>query len=363
MFLAFCLLLGNLLGDWFPVTQSPQPATPRQQFEARTVYNEGLKSAQQKDYATALRLFEKAVALDPAFPEAHFLLGVILYDQGKWKSASDSMTTAIRLRPDWLPPYLNKIEIDLARGKSKEAEPIALRAVQVNPKSPEAHYWLGVVHDRLDRDEEALKSLELALQLRPQYAEALTKIGQLHDFKKREQEAIAAYQQAIAANPKLGEPHDYLGRLYIRQKQFALARAEVNALTDLQDPNAKLVEQTLLKAERLDKAERALATRPNDPLILTEMGMALLDQDPWRMDDRAYRARELFTKSLRFKPNYAQAHFGLGLCAVELKEFPIAEREQAILQKLNKSLASQLKDKIADGSIHGRMPSIRATEK
>lgn len=363
MFLTICLLIGNLFAGWSVAVQSPQPVTPRQQFEARTVYNEGLKSAQQKDYATALQLFEKAVALDPAFPEAHFLLGVMLYDQGKWKSASDSMTTAIRLRPDWLPPYLNKIEIDLMRGKSKEAEPTALQAVQVNPKSPEAHYWLGVVHDRLDREEEALKSFELALQLRPQYAEAFTKIGQLHDFKKREQEAIVAYQHAIAANPKLGEPHDYLGRLYIRQKKFALAQAEVKALTALQDPNAKLVEQTLLSAVRLDKAERALAQRPNDPMTLTEMGLALLDLDPWRKDEQVHHARELFTKSLRFKPNYPQTHYGLGLCAVELKEFPIAEREHAILQKLNKSLASQLKEKIEDGSIHGRMPSIRVTEK
>ncbi|MBS1812384.1 MAG: tetratricopeptide repeat protein [Acidobacteria bacterium] len=345
------LILFSLLPN-----QNPQ-TTPRQQREAQIAYYDGIKYLQAHEYEKALPALQQAITLYPDFAEAHLALGVIYYVQFKYKSASESFAETIRLRPNGLPPYLLKAEVDIGRGQAGQAEATAAQAIQVNPKSAEAHYWLGYARDTLGKTDEALKSYDLAITLNPKYAAAYNRKGMVASIQGRAAEAIALYKQAIEADGKYGDAHLNLCRIYIKQREFDLARTEVQSLTTIEDPNAKFVSHELQLAEKKDKAERALKVNPKNPQALCDLGMAIMEIDPFIKNDRFERATALFQQALRLSPKHAEAHFGLGLCYVERNETALAQKEYAILKRLNREMAMKLSQRIQEG--RSRLPAIK----
>ncbi len=352
MFLTICFLF---LSNFAPrAIAAPDQAgqsdvatsTTRQRANARTFFYQGQNSFQLKRYDEALLFFQQAAKLDPELAEAHFSIGAVFYAQFKYKSASESFAEAIRLRPNWMPAYFLKAEVDIGRSQSQQAKETALKAIQAQPNSAEAHYWLG---KSIGSSQEALQHYEQAIRLNPRYAPAHSQKGLVYNLQGRDQEAVASYQRAIELDPQYVEAHDYLGRLYIKLKKYSLARVEIQILTELKDPNARHIEKQLQRAEKLAAAEEAIKLRPNDPKAIFNLGMAVMDDDPWRGDEHLLRARDLFQKAIRMGPKYVESHWGLGLCYIALRDMKAAQQEYAILQRLNKKLAAKLSQKIQSG--------------
>lgn len=67
--------------------------------EAKRLYREGVKYAVAGLYAQAVQIFQQVVKLDPQFADAHFSLGHVYYDMGRWQSAIDSFQRALELNP------------------------------------------------------------------------------------------------------------------------------------------------------------------------------------------------------------------------------------------------------------------------
>jgi tetratricopeptide (TPR) repeat protein len=115
----------------------------------------------------ALAAYEKAVALNPRYPEAHGNLGNVLRETGNLTGAVSAYEQALKL----------------------------------NPSQADIHNNLGVAKKELGQPQEAITCYRNALALKPTHAEAynnlglaLMEVGSLHD-------AVAAFQQALALLP------------------------------------------------------------------------------------------------------------------------------------------------------------------
>jgi TolB-like protein/cytochrome c-type biogenesis protein CcmH/NrfG len=166
------------------------------------------------DYAIALQLLEKAIAIDPNYGQALAVL---------------STTHTFSAYNGW-----GEIAASVP-----VAERAALQAVRADSEDPWAHHALGCVHVLLRRFDEAIAEFELALSLNPSFALALSVYGLALAFSGRWEEAGVATAKALRLSPRdpfaaiyngIAAYAQFVGRNY--EEAMRLAGASIRLRTD-----------------------------------------------------------------------------------------------------------------------------------
>jgi TolB-like protein/Flp pilus assembly protein TadD len=163
----------------------PTQAVAQTSPEARDAYLRGRHLIVQRSPVAiedAAREFRTAIALDPEYAPAHAELAVatLLLTRRMYGGASES--EALRI-----------------------AEPIAARAMQLDPDLPEAHLSAGLVEMIRGRHEASLPYLRRAIQLSPSHALAYSWLGSAYDRLGRYREYFETTKTALALDP-LSQP-------------------------------------------------------------------------------------------------------------------------------------------------------------
>jgi tetratricopeptide (TPR) repeat protein len=147
------------------------------------------------DFAPALQALLVAIRLENRLWRAHYYVGRILCDLGDAQAAAVQLSEAIALHA-WEPaPYVALGDLYRRWGYRDQALAIATLGTATLPGSAEVWYSLGMV--RLDRGEHA--------------------------------EAIRAFSHALDVKPDLTVAWFQRGRAYLRSKDFAHARRDLQA--------------------------------------------------------------------------------------------------------------------------------------
>jgi tetratricopeptide (TPR) repeat protein len=100
-------------------------------------------------------------------------------------------------------------------------------AAQLEPKSPEIHYYLGRVYYTRQLFSFALKEFQTAIQLDPAYMKAYNNLGLVMETLGKNDEAVQDYTTAAQMNEaqhlNSPLPFEYLSAHYNRQRQPDLA--------------------------------------------------------------------------------------------------------------------------------------------
>jgi Flp pilus assembly protein TadD len=135
--------------------QSP-PATedPRQMDDAaRKAYmatlREAKDAADHKHYADALAKLDKLIGERPREPQARFMKGLVLTDEGKTDEAIDVFRALLADYPELPEPRNNLAVLYAKKGEYALARDELERAVQAAPDYAVAHENLGDVYARL----------------------------------------------------------------------------------------------------------------------------------------------------------------------------------------------------------------------
>ena len=126
-------------------------------YEAQEAHAKG-------DLKLALRLYDKALAANPEFPEAEFQRGTIFLDWGKTSDAEKAFRRAVELRRDWTLPMAQLGALLVKRGKYVEAEEILNKAIRIDGMSFPAYVALTELKIVTNASEVELKSLLGKLQ-------------------------------------------------------------------------------------------------------------------------------------------------------------------------------------------------------
>jgi len=162
--------------------------------------------------AESIPLLERAIALQPAYPEALLNLGNALQSDGRSEEAIRAFRQAIALNPA-LPEAHTGLGVALqARGQLDDAIGHHREALALRPAYPVAWSNLGVaLRAQGDCLQEAIQAFREALRLKPEYPEALSNLGIALLTNGQREEALASQRQAIAINPNLPQLHLNLG--------------------------------------------------------------------------------------------------------------------------------------------------------
>ena len=168
-----------------------QPKAEGDEFPRLTTIARGL--LENGDAAKSVETLQRALALNPAHPDAHLNLAVA----------------------------------SLAANQPSNVLVHAGEVIQQNPNSAAAHYVLGCAWLRLGQFEKALQSLQQASDLDPNVAAVSFQLGVAHQALNHVEDAIAAYQGAIALEPDHLAAHYRLGQVLLRAGQKDEANAEM----------------------------------------------------------------------------------------------------------------------------------------
>lgn len=131
----------------------------------RAVYNLGVAYAECGQHNKAIFMYNMAIALDPSFAEAHNNLAVIMRQLGNLDAAVKACEAALQIRPSF-PQCLNNLAtIYTAQGRALEALHLLQAALLAWPAYAEAHNNLGVLQRDMGSIPEALISYDNCLKL------------------------------------------------------------------------------------------------------------------------------------------------------------------------------------------------------
>jgi spermidine synthase len=109
---------------------------------AASWYFAGSEAFLRGDFAAALPLVRRAIALDPSYADAYNLLAAILATEGDIGAGRDAFRTSLRLDPRDAVTYVNLAQLELAAGQRDVAADLFSEALSLDPGSAPAREGL-----------------------------------------------------------------------------------------------------------------------------------------------------------------------------------------------------------------------------
>ena len=161
-------LFSEKIKDLVGMTESPvkneKEEIKRETILSNRFYHYSLQTYKKGLSEQALSPLKKSLAINPDFPWAHNLMGIILWEGGDYQAAADEFMLALKLDQNNGAAHFNYGLLLYEHEKYKEAEEHLKRALAINNAYAEAHYVLGHLYKDMKRTGEALGELKTALE-------------------------------------------------------------------------------------------------------------------------------------------------------------------------------------------------------
>ncbi len=229
------------------LTDAEQYQVERKPTDNLEAYEAYLKAEQRyHSYAynllgPAMGSYQKAIALDPNFAEAH--------------------AGYARLAIDYLSGFETYRFVDADEARRRAYDSVT-RALALNPDLSRAHSVLGLLHMVDENYDEAVVSARKAVSIDPNSAQAFTDLALVLIYAGRASEAVPAMETALRLEPN--PPHYYLyvwGRVLFMNGRYEQALAVLGKVREEQGRyyvgGVRLfLAMTLAELGRLDEARR-----------------------------------------------------------------------------------------------------------
>jgi tetratricopeptide (TPR) repeat protein len=182
---------------------------------------------QQGMTAQARGEVEKALQIQPVFPEASYVLGLIQLDQNDFQGALASADRALGQNP-FLTEAHNLKGLALAKmGNLDEAlrEFEIVKADASFPTPEVAHFNIGKVFWERQACGEAVLHFRRALEINPQFWRAWYLLGDCQEMLGQKEQARQSYSKALEIAPSETGPAYRLGFTCFQLGDFACARS------------------------------------------------------------------------------------------------------------------------------------------
>jgi tetratricopeptide (TPR) repeat protein len=224
---------------------------------------EGQNAAIRNDWASAALNFDRAVALDSTFAQAHYALYQTRLLAGDAQGSTPALDAAMRhlYRMPERTQFIVKADHYFMRQDMDKAFAVVNMMVDLYPDDLQGHgmraQFQGMRNDR----EGAIETLRRILELDPQQHEVLLRIGALQNELGRFDDAIATFEAYAAAFPNDAVAWLRVARAQKRVGELVRAREVVDRALVLEPTHVEAtLERAILHrdAGELEKADRLL---------------------------------------------------------------------------------------------------------
>jgi DNA-binding winged helix-turn-helix (wHTH) protein/TolB-like protein/Tfp pilus assembly protein PilF len=233
--------LARALGAEPPTTALPRPTESLEAFHlyAAGLYN--LNPRNQAGVTKAIQDFEAALRADPEYVRAWSALANTLVVQGVfgmqppravYPRAREAALKAMELDPRSAEAHhaLGHVLMQYERSYL-EADEHYRTSVELNGNDANAYMRLAINHAHLGRLEDALAEMRHARDLEPTTLVFSTNVGMLHYYARNYEEAIVELRRVIELQPDSDHAHRILGRVLLQQGDIAGALEQFSSRT------------------------------------------------------------------------------------------------------------------------------------
>lgn len=160
----------------------------------------------------------------PEHPEAQYLRGVFLQEEGRFGEAVEAYERAIALDETFGRAYTALSSVYERTGQLDAALASIRQAVRYQPEADNAYFSLGNILYRKERSREAIRAYEKALELNPRHSRAWNNLAAVHITEGEYEEAIDALERTLELEPGNFNAYKNLGLSYYNTGQPERAR-------------------------------------------------------------------------------------------------------------------------------------------
>ncbi|HEX7515747.1 MAG TPA: tetratricopeptide repeat protein [Chthoniobacterales bacterium] len=164
-------------------------------------------------------LWTHALAVTSDNLVAHYNLGHVLGQQGRYDEAAQHFTEALRIEPDFFDALINMGFTLYDQGKPAEAISYYHRALEIEPASAKAHMQLALALVKLEKGDEALQQFYKAQELAPNDPDIRANLGLMLARQGKLSEATVQLTEALRLKPDSAEAHNNLGLVLLMAGQ------------------------------------------------------------------------------------------------------------------------------------------------
>jgi adenylate cyclase len=189
-------------------------------------------SSSGRDLKRAEELVSQALAVSPRNPFAHFAKGHLLRAQGRHTEAIPEYETALASDHNWVVALAHIARCKTVVGPLEEAIPLVEQAIRLSPRDRDTglwYFWIGQVHLLQSRIDEAILWFERARSVN----------SKLPSFHLHLASAYALKGDTERAGSELAEARNLQGKgsyssivRFLRDSQIRGARPEIRALSE-----------------------------------------------------------------------------------------------------------------------------------
>jgi predicted Zn-dependent protease len=314
----------------------------------------------ENDVRKAETLLSEIIRAKPQSAEAHHLLGVIRFAEGRHSEAEQSLKKSVELNPKLVPAYLTLGDIYAAKGDRQALAQILERGLKENPAHPflqqaaavsaaeagdlqaalrylkaipEAHappgYWevLGRTLLSLGQWQEAEKAYARTFEEQPESVSALRALAGIALKQGDTEKAWHHMAQARKLAPDSPEVLYEFGQVSVVNNLIAEAVAVFRLLLIMEPDNPRFIlglGNALMDNASYADAEthlaRYVAMLPSEPVGRVTYGIALL------ANKKNEAAAEQLQTAIRLSPDLAEPYYHLGMIAFNANDDQQAER-------------------------------------
>lgn len=217
--------------------------------------------------------------------------------------------------------WRNMAAIYIALGSDADAAQTAGHALDLDPKDPWVHYYLGVIDARADRHDEAIHRFEQALSLNRGMGEAHQGLASAHYRLGDDGNAVFHWSQAYQLAPQSAEICRGFGATLLRMGQPAKAVYYLRQAVDLL-PDWAEARQDYGEALRLAGEDRDAVTELLRGLRIKQRPEGLVSLSLIHLKYREPRkALVHLQRAIELGPTHAPAYHTLGLVHGALKDW------------------------------------------
>ena len=211
----------------------------------------GLVELEEGKTADAIAAFQSAIRLDPDMPDAYNLAGAIWFEMGDAGRGEAALRNATRLQPNYAPAHNNLGNLLSSAGRFEEARYHFEAALRYRADYNGARYNYALALAKARRFDDAQTQLEALLRSDPRSAEAHEFLGNLLGAKGQLQQAIAEYREALNIAPEFSRASLDLGSALANSGDVTSALPYLRSAARSQDPATR--QEALKVLEKLGR--------------------------------------------------------------------------------------------------------------
>lgn len=182
---------------------------------AEAHYLSGLIAFENKNIDLAASHMAQAVAAVPEDPDFHCSLGNAQYMQGDLVGAADSFQQAINLNPTLYQAHANLGLVLLDGGQSADAVPVLEKALSIDPDNIDVLINLGNALQELDQFDNSITYYRRVIAIAPDYVAAHRNLGNVLSKAGQLDSAEEAYRNCLRLEPQFTEAYTDLGLVLV----------------------------------------------------------------------------------------------------------------------------------------------------